>query len=193
MADFFEFDNIEQFDDATQQLVKMVTLPRQVVKAYALHTSKRTSGAGASAQVVQFDKTPVYCLPKEDLKAYTGEVLLKYDDGTTAICQMQKGKREGAYERYAQFAGKSEDPMDKGPLLEQGQCVNDLPDGVWHVPVSVIGIKAFSPRVQIKFGAGKLVSATHSVWSVVVWDREGPHRLASQGKLRLEPEQNTNG
>ena len=192
MADFFEFDNIEQFDEATQKLVKMVTLPRQVVKAYALRTSKR-SDTGAAAQVVQFEKTPVYCLPEKDLKAYTGEALLKYDDGTTAICQMNKGKREGDYERYARFAGNSEDPMDKGPLLEQGQCVNDLPDGLWTVPLSVIGQQKFARRVQIVFDAGELVSASHSTWSVVVWNRKGPHRLASQGKLKIEPEQNING
>lgn len=192
MADFFEFDNIEQFDDATQQLVKMVTLSRQVVKAYALHTSKRTSGAGASTQVVQFDKTPVYCLPKENLKAYTGEVLLKYDDGTTAICQMQKGKREGAYERYEPFRGVSDDPMDKGPLLEQGHCVNDVPDGLWSVPLSVLGYQQFARRVEIVFDAGEFVRAKHSIWSVEVWKRgrQGLRKIASQGKFEPEQEQN---
>ena len=191
MADFFEFDNIDQFDDATQKLVKIVTAPRQVVKAYALRTSKCVSDT-RSAQVVQFEKTPVYCLPAADLKAYTGEALLKYDDGSTAICEMNKGKREGAYERYEPFRGVSDDPMDKGPLLEQGHCVNDVPDGLWSVPLSVLGYQQFSRRVEMVFDAGEFVRAKHSIWSVEVWKRgrQGLRKIASQGKFEPEQEQN---
>ena len=172
MSNFFKFESQEQFNNAVKTILAVVTQPRQVAKAYALHTTKQVVSKKGDVTVEQFEKTPIRRLPSDILEKYTGEVLLKYQDGSSAICDLKNGKREGAYERYAPFAGNSDDPMDKGPLLESASYVKDELNGLLNAPLSLVGVAQFAPRVQIRFEAGQFVSAGQGCWKVTAKELE---------------------
>ena len=154
------FHSKELFKEAVVRLMDELNKPRQIVGAYAVKRVRITEPAlisGGQKTTKTFVKVFVSPMPKD--KKYTGNVLLKYADGSSAFCSLEKGALDGMYERYAKPDQPSNDPLNVGPLLEMGPYMAGKREGTWNCPLNMAGIFQFAPRIQVKFKKGEFVQA----------------------------------
>lgn len=165
----FLFEGKKHFTTALVRILAELDKPRSITAIYEVKKQFVTEPSPVSADQPpkRYIKRSVRPLTAAESKHYTGNVLLKYEDGTSAFCILSKGTLDGMYERYAQPEVPGGSPLNVGSLLETGPYHAGKRDGIWHCPVKLAGITKFSPRVNVQFKSGNFVEAQarESFWA----------------------------